>query len=117
MSLQRVQRVFENFTRLLFVPGSGSASSPARRETVVPAGSCQLPWTVTRTVRLTPASNGPLVALTARVRRPRFGARCKPWARSVRWGVVRDIALSWVITLPASAVVAGLAYLLLEWAA
>jgi PiT family inorganic phosphate transporter len=37
--------------------------------------------------------------------------------RSVSWGVVRDIALSWVITLPASALVAGLAYLLLEWAA
>ncbi len=37
--------------------------------------------------------------------------------RSVRWGVVRDIALSWLITLPASALVAGLAYLLLEWAA
>ncbi len=37
--------------------------------------------------------------------------------RSVRWGVVRDIALSWVITLPASALVAGLAYLLLAWAA
>lgn len=37
--------------------------------------------------------------------------------RSVRWSVVRDVALSWVITLPASALVAGLAFLFLEWAA
>ena len=33
---------------------------------------------------------------------------------AVRWGVAGDIVTAWVLTIPASAVVAGLAYLLLE---
>ena len=41
------------------------------------------------------------------------GAGLSRDARSVHWGVVRDIGLSWVVTLPAAALVAALAYLLL----
>ncbi len=33
---------------------------------------------------------------------------------AVRWGVAGDIVMAWVLTMPASALVAGLAYLLLD---
>jgi PiT family inorganic phosphate transporter len=33
---------------------------------------------------------------------------------AVRWGIAGDIVTAWVLTIPASAVVAGLAYLLLD---
>ena len=36
----------------------------------------------------------------------------KGW-KSVRWTTVRDMALAWVVTLPASALLAGIAYLIL----
>jgi PiT family inorganic phosphate transporter len=36
----------------------------------------------------------------------------KGW-KSVRWTTVRDMVLAWVITLPASALLAGIAYLIL----
>jgi PiT family inorganic phosphate transporter len=33
--------------------------------------------------------------------------------KSVRWTTVRDMILAWVVTLPASALLAGIAYLIL----
>jgi len=36
----------------------------------------------------------------------------KGW-KSVRWTTVHDMALAWVVTLPASALLAGIAYLIL----
>jgi PiT family inorganic phosphate transporter len=36
----------------------------------------------------------------------------KGW-KSVRWTTVRDMVLAWVVTLPASALLAGIAYLIL----
>ena len=33
---------------------------------------------------------------------------------AVRWGIAGDIVTAWVLTIPASAVVAGIAYLLLD---
>jgi PiT family inorganic phosphate transporter len=36
----------------------------------------------------------------------------KGW-QSVRWATVRDMALAWIVTLPASALLAGVAYLIL----
>ncbi len=35
--------------------------------------------------------------------------------RAVRWRTVRDMLLAWVVTLPAGAFFAGMAYLLFEW--
>jgi inorganic phosphate transporter, PiT family len=34
---------------------------------------------------------------------------------AVRWGVAGNIAVAWILTLPASALIAGLAYLLYAW--
>ena len=36
----------------------------------------------------------------------------KGW-KSVRWTTVRDMVLAWMVTLPASALLAGIAYLIL----
>jgi PiT family inorganic phosphate transporter len=33
---------------------------------------------------------------------------------SVRWGVARNIALAWLITIPASALMAGLSFHLIQ---
>jgi len=35
-------------------------------------------------------------------------------ASAVRWGVAKNIATAWVLTIPAAALVAGLAYLVLH---
>jgi PiT family inorganic phosphate transporter len=34
---------------------------------------------------------------------------------AVRWGVARNIILAWVITIPASAVMAGLSFFIIQW--
>ena len=34
---------------------------------------------------------------------------------AVRWGVTRNLLVAWVITIPVSALVAGLSYLILGW--
>jgi phosphate/sulfate permease len=34
--------------------------------------------------------------------------------KDVRWRVVKDIALAWVVTLPVAGIIAGLAYLALS---
>lgn len=36
-------------------------------------------------------------------------------ARAVRWGVARRITWAWILTIPLSALVAGLAYLIMDW--
>ena len=43
------------------------------------------------------------------------GAGIARSAQEVRWPVVRDVALSWIVTLPAAAAVALLAGLALNW--
>ncbi|HJW30776.1 MAG TPA: inorganic phosphate transporter, partial [Saprospiraceae bacterium] len=34
---------------------------------------------------------------------------------AVRWGVAKNIILAWIVTIPASAVTAGLSFLLIRW--
>ena len=34
---------------------------------------------------------------------------------AVRWGVTRSLLVAWIITIPVSALVAGLTYLILGW--
>ncbi|WP_051964463.1 inorganic phosphate transporter [Deinococcus misasensis] len=43
-----------------------------------------------------------------------LGSGMQKGVRTVNWGVVRDMALSWVITLPVSGLIAALAYLLIR---
>jgi PiT family inorganic phosphate transporter len=34
--------------------------------------------------------------------------------KAVRWGVARSIATAWILTIPATAIIAGIAYLTLH---
>ena len=107
---------------VLKLPGSHGTWHLQRRL----AGSCSTVGS--RVTRLTPvqgtcAETGSAAALFAATylgvpvshdaHRDRIGDRCSLWAArfsAVRWGITRHILIAWVVTLPASALMAALCY-------
>jgi PiT family inorganic phosphate transporter len=66
-------------------------------------------------VILTASLVGGPVSTTQVVSSAIMGVGSAERANKVRWGVAREIAITWVLTIPATALVAAGCYLLLDW--
>jgi len=71
--------------------------------------------TSSATVILGAALLGGPVSTTQVVSSSIIGVGAEQRISAVRWGVVKNIILAWVITIPASAVMAGLSFFMIRW--
>ena len=70
--------------------------------------------TTAATIILSASHVGAPVSTTHVISTAIMGVGSSQRLSAVRWGIAGDIVTAWVLTIPASAVVAGLAYLLLD---
>jgi len=70
--------------------------------------------TTSATVLLATAHLGMPISTTHVISAAIMGVGASKGARSVRWGVARRILVAWVLTLPASAIIGGLAWVALR---
>ena len=70
--------------------------------------------TTAATIILSASHVGAPVSTTHVISTAIMGVGSSQRLSAVRWGIAGDIVTAWVLTIPASAVVAGIAYLLLD---